>query len=268
MKKSFFLILLSAIFVFANSLSEIKQSKVIRVGVYENEPPFSKSSEKGFEGFEVELANALAGKIFGNSGGRIELIPVTNEVRFPMLQNNQADMIIAAASITEERKGSVDFSMPYFTVNLGILTKKDSNIHKIGDLMGKKIGVIRKTTGEAYIKKDGGYNVSYCNDSVDCYRRLKSGEIDGYCNNNLFVMVYPVVDPAVEVNIKNLGDNVFLGVAVQKGNAELLEAINKGLIALSKEGFFKKAYEDTFESFYKGTVDKKYFLLDDLYSFF
>ena len=124
MKKSFFLILLSAIFVFANSLSEIKQSKVIRVGVYENEPPFSKSSEKGFEGFEVELANALAGKIFGNSGGRIELIPVTNEVRFPMLQNNQADMIIAAASITEERKGSVDFSMPYFTVNLGILTKK------------------------------------------------------------------------------------------------------------------------------------------------
>ena len=218
MKKSFFLILLSAIFVFANSLSEIKQSKVIRVGVYENEPPFSKSSEKGFEGFEVELANALAGKIFGNSGGRIELIPVTNEVRFPMLQNNQADMIIAAASITEERKGSVDFSMPYFTVNLGILTKKDSNIHKIGDLMGKKIGIIRKTTGEAYIK--------------------------------------------------NLGDNVFLGVAVQKGNAELLEAINKGLIALSKEGFFKKAYEDTFESFYKGTVDKKYFLLDDLYSFF
>ena len=118
------------------------------------------------------------------------------------------------------------------------------------------------------MKKDDGYNLTYCNDSVDCYKRLKNGEIDGYCNNNLFVMVYPIVDSNVEVNIKNLGDNVFLGVAVQKGNAELLDTINKGLIALSKEGFFKKAYENTFESFYKGTVDKKYFLLDDLYNFF
>ena len=81
-------------------------------------------------------------------------------------------------------------------------------------------------------------------------------------------MVYPIVDSNVEVNIKNLGDNVFLGVAVQKGNAELLDTINKGLIALSKEGFFKKAYNNTFEPFYKGTVDKKYFLLDDIYSFF
>lgn len=268
MKKSFFLVLLSAVFVFANSLSEIKQSKLIRVGVYESEPPFSKLGEKGFEGFEVELANALAGKIFGSAGGRIELIPVTNEMRFPMLQNNQADMMIAAVSVTEDRKGNADFSMPYFTVNLGILTKKNSNIRKISDLAGKKIGVIRKTTGEAYMKKDDGYNLTYCNDSVDCYKRLKNGEIDGYCNNNLFVMVYPIVDSNVEVNIKNLGDNVFLGVAVQKGNAELLDTINKGLIALSKEGFFKKAYEGTFESFYKGTVDKKYFLLDDLYSFF
>lgn len=268
MKKIFFLALLSCIFACANSLSEIKQSKVIRVGVYENEPPFSKATEKGFEGFEVELANALAAKIFGNAGGRVELIPVTNEVRFPMLQNNQADMIVAAASITEERKDNADFSMPYFTVNLGILTDKNSHISKITELLGKKVGVIRKTTGEAYMLRDGGYNVVHCNDSVDCYRRLKSGEIAGYCNNNLFVMVYPIIDPAVEVNIKNLGDNVFLGVAVQKGNAELLDAINKALISLSKEGFFKKAYDNTFESFYKGTVDKKYFLLDDLYNFF
>ena len=68
MKKSFFLILLSAIFVFANSLSEIKQSKVIRVGVYENEPPFSKSAEKGFEGFEVERVELFWQPMIGEFG--------------------------------------------------------------------------------------------------------------------------------------------------------------------------------------------------------
>ena len=55
---------------------------------------------------------------------------------------------------------------------------------------------------------------------------------------------------------------------MQKGNTDLAEAVNQALISLSKEGFFKKAYNDTFEPFYKGTVDKKYFLLDDIYSFF
>lgn len=53
---------------------------------------------------------------------------------------------------------------------------------------------------------------------------------------------------------------------MQKGNTELLDFINDQLILLNKNGFFRKAYENTFVPFYKGTVDKKYFLLEDLYS--
>ena len=268
MRKSLFLILLSCVFALANSLSEIKQGRVVRIAVYENEPPFSRVTDGGFEGFDVELANAIGGKILGASGGRIELIPVSAQARFPSIQNNQADILIAAASITEERKKNYEFSMPYLSVNSGVLTRKSDNIKKIADLQGKKVGVIRGSTGETYMLKDGGYNLAYCKNSSDCYRRLKSGEIDGACDDNLFVMVYPVADSSVEVNIKSLGENVFLGIAMQRGNAELVEAVNQALISLSKEGFFKKAYNNTFEPFYKGTVDKKYFLLDDIYSFF
>ena len=268
MKKTLFFLFLSCVFAFANSLSEIRQNRVVRIAVYENEPPFSRVVDGDFEGFDVELANALGGKILGAAGGRIELIPVSAQARFSSIQNNQADMVIAAASITEERKKIYDFSMPYLSVNSGILTRKSDNIKKIGDLQGKKVGVIRGSTGEAYMLKDGGYNLAYCKNSSDCYKRLKSGEIDGACDDNLFVMVYPVADSSVEVNIKSLGENVFLGIAMQKGNTELVEAVNQALIELSKEGFFKRAYNDTFKPFYRGTVDKKYFLLDDIYSFF
>nr|WP_314441922.1 hypothetical protein [uncultured Campylobacter sp.] len=52
---------------------------------------------------------------------------------------------------------------------------------------------------------------------------------------------------------------------MQKGNKELLDFINAELVKLSKEGFFKKAYQNTFEPFYRGTADKKYFLLDGIY---
>lgn len=57
-------------------------------------------------------------------------------------------------------------------------------------------------------------------------------------------------------------------MAVQKGNAELLEVLNNAMIRLSKEEFFKKAFSDTLDPFYKGTAEEKYFLLDDIYNIF
>ena len=157
--------------------------------------------------------------------------------------------------------------MPYFSVNLGILTKKSSNIKSLQEFNEKKLGALKKTTGETFAMQKG-LNMVYCNDSVDCYQKLKTGEIDGYVNNNLFVYAYPILDDSVEVPLGNLGNTVFLAIAVQKGNESLLNFINQELINLSKEGFFKEAYNNTFEPFYKGTVNKKSFLLDDLYSAF
>ena len=146
-------LLLSIDSVYANSLDEIRQNGHIRIGVYEGEPPFGKLNEDGsFEGFEVELARVLADRIFEGKNGKTELIPVTNEVRFPMLQKNEADMIVAAVSVTEDRKSLADFSMPYFSVNLGILTKKSSNITSLQEFNTKKLGALKKTTGEAFAK--------------------------------------------------------------------------------------------------------------------
>ena len=95
---------------------------------------------------------------------------------------------------------------------------------------------------------------------------MKDGRADGYANDNIIVLAYAVVDDTLEVPFKNLGAAEFLGVGVQKGNQSLLDFINADLIKLSKEGFFKTAYEDPFEPFYRGTADKKYFLLDGIYN--
>lgn len=76
------------------------------------------------------------------------------------------------------------------------------------------------------------------------------------------------MDRTVEVNISNLGSSDFLGIAVQKGNKELLDVLNKELISLSKEGFFRNTFRDMIDPFYKGTAEEKYFLLDDIYSIF
>ena len=76
MKLLFTLILLCA-GLFANTLQEIRNSGVIRVGVRDGRPPFSEISGGKFEGFEIELANAIAKAIFGAKQGEVQFVSLS-----------------------------------------------------------------------------------------------------------------------------------------------------------------------------------------------
>ena len=253
--------------VVANTLSEIMQSGSVRVGVFEAQPPFSKFEDGKFQGFEITLAEALSKDIFGGKAGKVEFVPVKASERLKALEENKVDMVLATFTITNERKQVVDFTTPYFAVNIGVLTRKGDKIKTMSDLHGKPIIAESGTTSEAYFKKEG-FEIINCATAHECYKILKEGKGAGFAHDNLLVLAYAVVDSDTEVNIKNLGVSDFLGIAVSKGNKDLLEFLNGELIKLSKDGFMKKTYDEVIEPYYKGTAEKKYFLLDDLYSLF
>lgn len=259
--------LLPFIVAFADSLEQIRSKGVVRIGVYDGQPPFSELNDGTFEGFEVTMAQAIANDLFGEKGGRIELVPMKVEDRIPALVNNRVDIVIATITITPERAQQIDFSTPYFSVNLGVLTRKTDRIKSLADLREKRILLESGGTGEAFFKQEGFGNFTFCKIARECYRMLKDGDVDAYATDNLIAMAYPVVDSEVEVPLKTLGKPDFMGIGVQKGNKELLDFVNAELIKLSKEGFFEKAYEGTFNPFYHGAADKRYFLLDGIYSF-
>ena len=255
--------------IFANTLEEIKHQGSVRIGVREGRPPLSESVNGKFEGFEIELASAIAKDIFGENKGSVEFVAVTAGERIPFLQNNKVDIVIGTFMITPERKKQVDFSLPYLSVNFGIVTRKEDQVRDFARVRDMKISIEKNPNGsmtERYLQKEKFSNLVYCKNTSECYAMMKDGRADGYANDNIIVLAYAVVDDALEVPFKNLGAAEFLGIGVQKGNKELLDFINSELIKLSKEGFFKKAYEDTFEPFYRGTADRKYFLLDGIYN--
>lgn len=267
MKKIIPVLALSCCAMFANTLAEIQSQGVLRVGVHAARPPFSKFSEGNFEGFEVELGQALAAAVFGSKGGKVEFISVDLDKRISAVKDNKVDIMFGSFSITPERAKIIDFSMPYFAVNLAVLTNTKSNITHISQLRDLPIGVEKSSTADEYFTKNG-YKVNYCGNTTECYRKVKSGDIVGFADNNTAVLAYSVVDMSVEVNIKSVGPTVFIGAGLQKGNKELMDLVNSEFVKLSKEGFFKKSYDNTFEPFYKGKAERKYFLLDDIYSMF
>lgn len=268
MKKFLVLLLILSSFLFANSLDEIRKSGTLRVGVFGGQPPFSTLRDGNFEGFEVEFAKKISNDLFNGKEAKIEFSEVLASERVEALRNNKVDMVIATLTITQERSKVIDFTSPYFAVNLGILTRVEDNIHTLADIRNirKPILVESGSTGEAYFKKHGVSTIE-CEKVSICYKTLKENkDVVGFANDNLIVLAYPVVDKSVEVNIKNIGRTDFLGIGVQKGNKELLNFLNDELIKLSKEGFFKNSFDNFINPFYKGMAEKKYFLLDDIYS--
>lgn len=213
--KIFLLFLFTLSYIFANTLSEIKNSGLIRIGVDIDQAPFSKLVDGSFEGFEIDLAKALLQNIFTESEIKIEFIPTNFEDGISDLQNNKIDIFIDEMTITDERLKLVNFSIPYFAVNIGILTNKEDKINNLTDLRDQTIIAFKDSTAEKFLKEKG-FNLTYCKTAADGYKMLKNGEGKAFADDNLMVMTFPVVDNLVEVNIKNLGKTDFLGVTVQK----------------------------------------------------
>ena len=254
-------------FLSSNTLEEIKNKKTIRVGVFTDEPPFSVLKNGSYEGFEIDFIKAISKDLFSGANANIEFVNLSSKDRIPLLEKNAVDMVVAQFTVTEERKKSIDFTMPYFSVNVGVLTRKADNIKNFNDLIGKKILAKKGTTADEFFKSKNIETIN-CESTTECVEMVKNGTGDGWAADNLTVLAMPLIMDGLEVKIQNLGTADFLAIGVQKGNSDFLKFLNQEMIKLSTQDFFKSVYDNTLQPFYKGTADKKYFLLDDIYSVF
>ena len=266
MKKTLSVLFLMGV-CFGANLADIQKDKVIKIGVRMDQTPFSAMKNGSFEGFEVELAKAVAKKIAGNDV-KIELIGVNAKDRVPFLQDGRADIMFANMTVTPERMKSVDCSMPYLSSVQSLISKKGSNIKKISDLRDCKILVIPGTTSFDYVKAHPQLGIKdvECENSKDCFKKFQDGEADAYLHTNILNATWTLMDGSLEVSLPVVGEYEFIAVAVAKDNKELLKAVNDALMSLSSEGEFQKLYRDILEPYYRGKIEKKYLLLDDVYN--
>lgn len=127
-------------------------SEPLKVGMELAYPPFEMSDKDGKpSGVSVDFAKAL-GKELGREVV-IENIAWTGLI--PSLKTKKVDIIISSMTITDERKKTVAFSIPYAQTNLAILTHPKSNVKAISDLdqKGKVVAVKQGSTGHVYASK-------------------------------------------------------------------------------------------------------------------
>ena len=264
MKKTLVVSLILTSALSANSLQQIKSANVIRIGIVPNNPPLSQIDKSGnFHGFEVAFARKIASAILPN--GKVELVGIANADRGSAVKENRVDLLIANFARTEARAKEMSFSIPYLSTSLAVVARGDKGIKSEGDLNNRKVLTIGGTNSESYLKNKNIETVS-CKNNMDCFQLLSNGSGDAYMHNILNVAVIPLLDNDYKISVKAVGPILFDCIATQKGNDALLNLVNEKILSLSKEGFFNNAYQNTFANFYKGTVEDKFFLLEDVYS--
>jgi polar amino acid transport system substrate-binding protein len=223
-------------------------AKVYVVGTDAAYAPFESQNEKGeIVGFDIDVVKAAAAK----AGIEVKFVNTPWEGIFNALGQGDRDAVVSAVTITEERKGTMDFTEPYFDAQQLIAVKENSKIAKFADLKKLKVGVQTGTTGDEAVTKLLGKTSSAIKrfeSTPMALKELESGGVDAVVADNGVVIHYVANNPGGK--FKTVADKEFVpeqyGIAVKKGNTELLGKLNQGLAAIKADGSYNAIYAKYF----------------------
>ncbi|MGH6931351.1 MAG: ABC transporter substrate-binding protein [Dongiaceae bacterium] len=221
-----------------------KSVKIATEGAY---PPFNSIDANGkLVGFDVDIANELCARMQANC----EIVAQDWDGIIPGLLEKKYDAIVASMSINEERKQKVDFTVKYYNTPAKFVTKKGSGIQVTKEgLTGKNIGVQVSTIHENFVRDNFGdvATIKSYDTQENANLDLAAGRLDAILADSValdegflktdagkdFEFVGPdFSDP------KWFGDGA--GIAVRKGEPDLLNALNDGIKAIRADGTYQK----------------------------
>lgn len=110
-------------------------------------------------------------------------------------QTDGFDLAMSQISITEDRKKVHDFSVPYFSSDIGVLARKDAPVDE-KSIKSAMLGVQQATTGAAFVQdKLGVASVQVYPDQGDMFAALRAGQIDAAITDTSIVLAEVVANP-------------------------------------------------------------------------
>ena len=207
--------------------------------------PISGTSDYAY-GYDVMMAKLIAESM----GKELEIVKLDWDSLVPAVSSGDVDLVIAGQSITAERLEVVDFSDPYFYASIVTLTKADSKYAtaaSVADLAGatctSQLGTIWYDICLPQIPEA---NILTAQETAPAMLvALESGAVDLVVTDMPTAMAATAVyDDMVlldftgtEGEFEVSEEEINLGISMEKGNTELLEAVNAVLATLTVEDY-------------------------------
>ena len=199
-------------------------------------PPFElRGGAEGEDvvGFDVDVAQAIAAK----AGRPLKIVEMEFDRLLPALADGKVDLVLAALSITPERRALVDFSVPYYkATQVALILAGEPVPQSNEELKGMRTAAQAGTTG---------YAIAEDLTSAENLRAVASPQAAAVdLMNSQVDLVILDEQPAIHLAERNPElylirpefDEEFYGVAVRKGNTNLLETVDQALGEISADG--------------------------------
>jgi polar amino acid transport system substrate-binding protein len=226
----------------SGSLNTITEGK-LRVGSDIPYAPFEFGRDPDYQGFDVDVVNEVAKRL----KLKATFVKTPFDPIFRNLAQGRFDMVASAATITPERKQTVDFSVPYFPADQSLMVKRGSDIKTTDDLAGKRVGAQVGTTGADYAKdKTKAESVRTYDLIDDAFKALQTGQVEAVLNDFPVSKYAERSKPELQV-VQRIPTGEEYGLGFNKSDTKLRTEVNKALNEMKDDGTYTKIYKKWFE---------------------
>ena len=218
----------------ATAASELKTVEAGKLIMSTNAafPPYEMVADDGsFEGIDVEVAGAIAGKL----GLELVVDDMDFDAALLAVQQNKSDIVMAGVTVTEDRQLIMNFSDSYATGVQVVIVKEGSDV-TLDNLGEKMIGTQRGTTGNIYTADDyGDDHVTAYDNGASAVQALLNGQVDCVVIDSAPAEAFVAANAGLTIlDTEYVTENYAIGV--NKDNTALLDAINQALAELTADG--------------------------------
>ncbi len=251
-------IVLPVLGVLATAVAPVTAQE-LRVGTEANYPPFNAMTPDGeFAGYDIDVAAAVCARI----GRSCSFFVQDWDGLIPHLLSGRYDIIIAAMSITDERRQQIDFSIPYADVPLWVVAPLEGPLAEVetvealgAALDGLVIGAqVSTTQADVMASLAPGADIQLYPTHDDVMLDLVSGRIDAAAADSVAFLPFlsgpegegygRVGPPLTATDFPTVGHG--LGIAMRLGEDGLKAEIDAAIAALRAEGVLTRLSEEWF----------------------
>lgn len=229
----------------ANRLDDIKARGSIICGTQNASAPYGYQdpATREYVGYDVDMCKALAKQL----GVKLVHKPLSTEARIPEVKMGRVDIVAGSMAYLPKRAEEVDFSLQYLQGNIRVLVKKESGIKSLAQLDGKKVCASSGSSSAAIASKVLTKSDILTFQTISqCYLGLQSDKVEAMTAGELVLLRFQndaqkTDTPMVLVDEPTYTEHI--GIVVNKGETELLKAIDAAIQEIDKSGELTSNYE-------------------------
>jgi polar amino acid transport system substrate-binding protein len=207
-------------------------------------PPFSFSDPAGgYEGIDIDIANALAKQI----GEPIKVIDQPWATTFAGLNAKKFDLVLSPTMISKERAASLLFAQAYGDATYQFVLRKDGTpVNSPDDLKGKTIAVNKGNLFDKWLtarQDQFKWKISRYDKNSDAIQAVASGQADAALVYSAVVGYVSKQNPMLVPSKYVINEGEVYAYAFRKDDPELRNKVDMALQCLKQNGTIAAIYK-------------------------